>query len=97
MKLSLLLLSVACSRLVESASSTQRQSVIIDTDIFGDVDDIGALTVANVLHNCGLADVKGIAIDTASKYGALAANVSSFPPPHFQRLGLPSIFTHVYD
>lgn len=78
MKVSLLLLSIAWGRLAESASSSQRQSVIIDTDIFGDVDDIGALTVANVLHNCGLADVKGIAIDTPSKYGALAASVSFF-------------------
>lgn len=51
------------------------QPVIIDTDIFGDVDDVGALTVANTLQNCGLADVRGIAIDTHSKYGALAANV----------------------
>ncbi|KAJ6157742.1 hypothetical protein N7470_005334 [Penicillium chermesinum] len=34
----------------------------------------GALTVANVLQNCGLAAIKGIAINTPSKYGALAAS-----------------------
>ena len=49
--------------------------VIIDTDIMSDVDDVGALAVANVLHNCGLADLRGIAINTHSLYGALAANV----------------------
>ncbi len=56
------------------------QPIIIDTDLFGDVDDIGALTIANVLHNCGLAELKGIAINTPSQYGAPAANVrvSSF-------------------
>ncbi|KAJ5619712.1 hypothetical protein N7510_003696 [Penicillium lagena] len=58
--------------LAETAGGSQ--PVIIDTDIFGDVDDVGALTVANTLQNCGLADVRGIAINTHSKYGALAAN-----------------------
>lgn len=51
------------------------QPIIIDTDLFGDVDDVGALTIANVLHNCGLAEIKGIAINTHSKYGAPAASV----------------------
>lgn len=51
------------------------QPIIIDTDLMSDVDDVGALAVANVLHNCGLADLKGIAINTNSQYGALAANV----------------------
>src|SRR6266566_9113762 len=49
--------------------------IIIDTDLFSDVDDIGALAVANVLHNCGLADLRGVAINTNSRYGALAASV----------------------
>lgn len=48
--------------------------IIIDTDIFSDVDDVGALAVANVLHNRGLADLRGVIIDTNSKYGALAAS-----------------------
>ncbi|KAL7907278.1 inosine-uridine preferring nucleoside hydrolase domain-containing protein [Trichoderma velutinum] len=50
------------------------QPIIIDTDLFSDVDDVGALTIANVLHNCGLADLKGIVINTPSQYGALAAS-----------------------
>lgn len=66
-------LAGSASALAESTGGSQ--PVIIDTDIFGDVDDVGALTVANTLQNCGLADVKGIAINTHSKYGALAANV----------------------
>ena len=52
------------------------QPIMIDTDIMSDVDDVGALTVANVLHNCGLADLRGIVINTHSEYGSLAANVT---------------------
>lgn len=54
------------------------QPIIIDTDLFSDVDDVGALTIANVLHNCGLADLRGIVINTPSQYGALAASVSEY-------------------
>lgn len=68
------------SLLATSASSTSGQydpqPIIVDTDIFSDVDDVGSLAVANVLHNWGLADLRGIAINTHSKYGALAASVS---------------------
>ena len=60
-------------------SSDYAQPIMIDTDIMSDVDDVGALTVANVLHNCGLADLRGIAINTHSKYGALAASVRTYP------------------
>lgn len=51
------------------------QPIIIDTDIFSDVDDLGAIATANVLHNCGLADLRGVAINTQSRYGALATSV----------------------
>lgn len=60
-----------------STASNSAQAIIIDTDIYSDVDDVGSLAVANVLHNCGLADVRGIMINTHSHYGALAANVRS--------------------
>lgn len=53
------------------------QSIIIDTDIMSDVDDVGSLAVANVLHNCGLADLRGVMINTHSRYGSLAANAST--------------------
>ncbi|KAJ5973691.1 hypothetical protein N7481_010901 [Penicillium waksmanii] len=57
--------------------SENPQPIIIDTDIFGDVDDVGALYVANILHNCGLADLRGVAVNTNSQYGALAVSVSN--------------------
>lgn len=50
--------------------------IIIDTDIFSDVDDIGALAVANTLHSCGMVDLRGVVINTDSEYGSLAASVS---------------------
>jgi len=68
-----LLLSSTFSFVAETFAS--RQPIIIDTDLFGDVDDVGALTIANVLHNCGLADLRGVIINTPSKYGAPAASV----------------------
>lgn len=55
------------------------QPIIIDTDLFGDVDDIGALAIANVLQNCGLADLKGVIINTPSEHGAPAASVRFCP------------------
>lgn len=68
--------------------------IIVDTDIFSDVDDVGALAVANVLHNCGLCDLKGVMINTNSKHGALATSVrlacvlaSLIPRAHDLHLG----------
>ncbi|KAI0895818.1 nucleoside hydrolase [Annulohypoxylon nitens] len=54
--------------------SSRAKPIIIDTDIYSDVDDVGSLTVANVLHNYGLADLRGVAINTGSKYGALTVS-----------------------
>jgi hypothetical protein len=51
--------------------------IIIDTDIFSDVDDIGAIAVANTLHNCGIVDLRAVIVNTPSEYGALAASVST--------------------
>lgn len=51
--------------------------LVIDTDILSDVDDIGAIAVANTLHNCGMVDLQAVIINTPSQYGALAASVSS--------------------
>ena len=49
--------------------------IIIDPDIFSDVYDIGAIAVANTLHNCGKVDLRAVVINTPSEYGALAASV----------------------
>jgi len=56
-------------------ASSHRKKIIIDTDLFSDVDDVGSLAIANVLHNCEAADLAGVVINTGSKYGALAASV----------------------
>lgn len=61
-------------------NSENPQPILIDTDIFGDVDDVGALYVANILYNCGLADLRGVAVNTNSQYGALAVSVSNSAP-----------------
>jgi len=68
---------LATTPLFSRATGTSRSAprpVIIDTDLYSDVDDVGALAIANVLHNCGLCDLRGIAINTPSKYGALAVS-----------------------
>lgn len=76
-------LMVAVGGVIGSAQATETltkggQPIIIDTDLFSDVDDVGALTIANVLHNCGLADLRGIVINTPSHFGALGASVSTY-------------------
>lgn len=72
-------LLLLCGLTIATDTKGHGQPIIIDTDLFGDVDDVGALTIANVLHNCGLADLKGIAINTPSQYGAPAASVCVHP------------------
>jgi inosine-uridine nucleoside N-ribohydrolase len=65
--------------------------IIIDTDMFSDVDDIGALAVANALHNCGKADLQAVIINTPSEYGSLAASVRPFPMKHINTKSLLNI------
>ncbi|KAF2753554.1 inosine-uridine nucleoside n-ribohydrolase [Pseudovirgaria hyperparasitica] len=59
---------------VTSAGAQSAKDIIMDIDIMGGIDDVGALAVANVFHNCGLATIRGIAINTSSKYGSLATS-----------------------
>ncbi|KAI0176493.1 nucleoside hydrolase [Hypoxylon sp. FL1284] len=73
----LILMSLASFAIAQDIPSPPRKPVIIDTDIFSDVDDVGSLAVANVLHNYGLADLIGVAVNTQSKYGALAVSVAN--------------------
>jgi hypothetical protein len=73
----LVLLSFTASCLSTELST---KPIIIDTDIFSDVDDVGALAVANTLHNCGIVDLQAVIINTPSEYGALAASVSTSLP-----------------
>lgn len=48
--------------------------LIIDTDIYSDVDDTGALAIANAAQDNGKADLLGVMVDTPSKWGAPAAD-----------------------
>ena len=68
------LLAAARANLDDNTGLTPKP-IIIDTDVFSDVDDIGALAVANALQNCGKADLQAVMINTPSEYGSLAASV----------------------
>jgi hypothetical protein len=56
-------------------TNAERKKLIIDTDIFSDVDDVGALAIANVFHNAGDAEIVGVMVNTPSKWGPLAVSV----------------------
>jgi len=58
-----------------AALASARKKLIIDTDIFSAVDDVGALAIANVFHNAGDAEIVGVMVNTPSKWGPLAVNV----------------------
>lgn len=49
-----------------------RVALVIETDIFADVDDVGALAVAHALADLGLADVLAVGVNTPSRWGAHA-------------------------
>lgn len=74
--LALLTMTTSAQPNINIMNSLTPKPIIIDTDLFSDVDDIGALAVANSLHNCGLADLRAIMLNTHSEYGSLAASVS---------------------
>ncbi|KAI1372640.1 nucleoside hydrolase [Hypoxylon crocopeplum] len=70
----LVLWAIPLFAIADSTSNYRSKPVIIDTDIFSDVDDVGSLAIANVLHSCGLADLRGVTVNTQSKYGALTVS-----------------------
>ncbi len=45
-------------------------NVIVDTDMYTDVDDVGALAVTNALMSNGEANLVGVVVDTSSQYSA---------------------------
>jgi len=49
-------------------------NLIIDTDIECDVDDVGALALANALADNGEANILGVMVNTSSPWGAPAVN-----------------------
>lgn len=54
---------------------SQPVSLIIDTDLSGDVDDVGALAIANALVDKGEAKLLAVMVNTPSRWGAPAAEV----------------------
>ena len=60
-------------------ANAERKKLLIDTDIFSAVDDVGALAIANVFHNSGDVEVVGVMVNTPSKWGPLAVSVCPSP------------------
>ena len=65
--------ALACDSLPESGANLHDNTdltpkpIIIDTGIFSDVDDIGAVAVANTLHSYGKEDLRAIVTNTPSE------------------------------
>lgn len=89
-----LILSIAAPKVL--AACKKSKPIIIDTDIFSSVDDIGALAVANVFHNRGKVDLLGVAVNTPSKYGAVAVDVGSFHCSYNIRLIFSLGYRHIF-
>jgi len=49
--------------------------LVIETDIFSDVDDVGALALANVFMNYGDAELMAVSVNTHSRWGAPMAQL----------------------
>jgi len=91
----MMLLTTAFASLAVLANA-ERKKLIIDTDIFSAVDDVGALAIANVFHNARHAEIVGVAVNTPSKWGPLAVNVrplSRYPP--FPSFNCPTGYQHL--
>ena len=50
------------------------KQIIIDTDLGGDCDDVGAISLANIMHNQGLIDIKAITYTTSLEWGPLCVD-----------------------
>lgn len=51
-----------------------RKKLLIDTDLGGDCDDVGAVAMANILHNQQLIDLVGITYTTSLQWGPLCVD-----------------------
>ena len=67
----------------ECASGSPPIPIFIESDLFGDVDDVGALATAVRLQRDGLCTLVGVGINTPSKWGPRAAHaiLRSFDNP----------------
>jgi hypothetical protein len=71
------LATVAVAGMLASPADAEADTIprlIIDTDIFADVDDVGALAIANAAHRAGDAHLVGVVVNTPSRWGAPAAS-----------------------
>ena len=54
---------------------SQRERLIVETDFFDDVDDLGALALANVFADEGFIDLAAVSLNTPSIWGPRAVHV----------------------
>jgi len=90
------MLLVAVFAALAVLANAERKKLIIDTDIFSAVDDVGALAIANVFHNAGHAEIVGVMVNTPSKWGPLAVSVCTllrYPP--FPSSNRPTGYQHL--
>lgn len=60
--------------------------LVIETDIFDDVDDVGALVIAHALADEGSVEIAGVCVNTPSRWGGLAVAAIN---REFGRPGIP--------
>jgi inosine-uridine nucleoside N-ribohydrolase len=58
-----------------SAATASASGLVIDTDILGDVDDVGAIAIANAMADNGETELLAIVANTHSRYSAPCAGV----------------------
>lgn len=72
---------------VASADATRQPvRLIVDTDMFSDVDDAGALALANAFADAGEARLLAVMVNTPSRWGAPAADAID---TYYHRGGVP--------
>ena len=47
----------------------EKKNILLDTDLGGDCDDVGAVSLANILHNQGYINLLGVTYTTSLKWG----------------------------
>jgi len=61
--------------LASSSAGAEEVPIIVDTDIKGDVDDVGALAILHAMADNGEARIAGVIVDTASENSAPCVDV----------------------
>ena len=79
-------LLAAATGLAAEHAIAEPTRIIVDTDIMGDVDDVGALAVLHALADNQEAKIVGIVVDTANPAGAVCVDVLN---TYYGRLDIP--------